>query len=135
MFRPIDVTVFQQRFFDAGATIIAEGEQGTFAYIVQSGRVEISRGRGAQRRLLGTIKPGGIFGEMALIDNGRRMADAVAVEDTLCLVIPPKVFREKLVNVDPFVRALLRILVHNVRSMADAKEGPEPRAADPAGEA
>ena len=89
---------------------------------VQSGKVEIFRGKGANRRLLGVVKPGGIFGEMSLIDNSPRMADAIAAETTVCLVIPPAAFREKLDKADPFIRALLRILVKNTRSMAEVMD-------------
>lgn len=110
---------FPPRRFEDGAFIFREGDPPGCAYVVQSGKVEIFRGKGANRRLLGVVKPGGIFGEMSLIDNSPRMADAVAAETTVCLIVPPAAFREKLEKADPFIRALLRILVKNTRSMAE----------------
>jgi CRP-like cAMP-binding protein len=110
---------FPPRRFDEGSFIIREGDPPGCAYVVQSGKVEIFRGKGVNRRQLGTVMPGGIFGEMALIDNSPRMADAIAATDTVCLVIPPAAFREKLDKADPFIRALLRILVRNTRSLAE----------------
>lgn len=58
----------------------------------------------------------GIFGEMALIDHEPRSATATAINCTQCLIIRYKEIREKLDRTDPFVRALLRIAVRNVRS-------------------
>ncbi|PWC56144.1 cyclic nucleotide-binding domain-containing protein [Azospirillum sp. TSO22-1] len=113
---------FPPRRFEEGAFLFREGDPPGCAYVVQSGKVEIFRGQGASRRLLGAVRPGGIFGEMALIDNSPRMADAIAAETTVCLVIPPAAFREKLEKADPFIRALLRILVKNTRSMAETMD-------------
>ena len=48
--------------------------------------------------MLGTIRDGGMFGEMALIDAAPRMADAIAAKDTTCLIVPKDKFREKLVR-------------------------------------
>lgn len=110
---------FPPRRFEEGTFLFREGDPPGCAYVVQSGRVEIFRGQGVARRRLGVIRPGGIFGEMSLIDNSPRMADAIAAETTVCLVIPPAIFREKLEKADPFIRALLRILVKNTRSMAE----------------
>ena len=110
---------FPPRRFEDGSFIIREGDPPGCAYVVQSGKVEIFRGKGVNRRQLGTVLPGGIFGEMALIDNSPRMADAIAAADTVCLVIPPAAFRDKLDKADPFIRALLRILVRNTRSLAE----------------
>jgi CRP/FNR family cyclic AMP-dependent transcriptional regulator len=119
---PVDPKTFASRFFEEGRFVFREGDPPSCAYIVESGKIEIFRGQGAHRRLLGTIQAGGIFGEMALIDNEPRMADAVAAVDSVCKVVPPDLFRDKLSKADPFIRALLRILVRNVRSMAELQD-------------
>ncbi|HEY0837626.1 MAG TPA: cyclic nucleotide-binding domain-containing protein [Azospirillum sp.] len=118
----VDPRTFAARFFEEGRFVFREGDPPSCAYIVESGRIEIHRGQGAHRRLLGTILPGGIFGEMALIDNEPRMADAVAAVDSVCKIVSPDLFHDKLAKADPFVRALLRILVRNVRSMAEMQD-------------
>jgi len=112
--------ILQRRSFQAGALIFAQGQVGTRAYVVESGEVEIVRVQGHNRRPLGKIGPGGIFGEMALIDDQPRMADAIALTACTCLVITREQFRAKLEAADPFVQGLLRIFVRNIRSMADA---------------
>jgi CRP/FNR family transcriptional regulator, cyclic AMP receptor protein len=84
--------------------------------VVETGAVEIAIGKGEERKVLGTIGNGGMFGEMALIDDAPRMAEAVAIKDTTCLIVAKDKFREKLGRADPFIKGLLRILVRNVRA-------------------
>ena len=110
--------VFDRRVFPPGKEIFAEGEPGTTAYLVQSGAVEIYKRRPDGETVLGRIAPGGIFGEMALIDRHPRMASARAAEETVCLVIPHGIIEKKLAKADPFLVALIRIFVGNVRSLA-----------------
>ena len=112
--------ILHRRSFEAGQQIFAQGQVGTRAYVVEQGEVEIVRVRGHRRRSLGKIGPGGIFGEMALVDDEPRMADAIALTPCTCLVITREQFRRKLAAADPFVQGLLRIFVRNIRSMADA---------------
>ncbi|CAK0774842.1 Cyclic nucleotide-binding domain-containing protein [Azospirillaceae bacterium] len=112
-----DTRQFVQHTFREGDIILRENDPGDCAYIIQSGEVEIFRGWGGARNVLAVIGPGGIFGEMALIDNKPRMASAMALRATICLVVPVEVFHDRLEKSDPFIRALLRILVNNIRSL------------------
>jgi CRP/FNR family transcriptional regulator, cyclic AMP receptor protein len=105
--------------FEPGAKIFPEAAIGDVAYVVVSGEVEIARTVKGQRKVLGTIRSGGVFGEMALIDGKPRMAEAVATKQTVCQVIRREVFENKIKAADPFIKGLLRVLVENVRSMAD----------------
>jgi CRP/FNR family cyclic AMP-dependent transcriptional regulator len=105
--------------FSPGQTVFPEGGIGDVAYVVQTGEIEIARKVKGERKVLGIIQNGGMFGEMALIDGAPRMAEAVALKETHCLIIKREVFDNKLKNADPFIKGLLRIMVRNVRSMAD----------------
>jgi CRP-like cAMP-binding protein len=58
----------------AGQAIYSEGETRNAIYVVRSGEVEL-KVRGKSLEVAG---PDGFFGEMALIDQGRRAATAVA---------------------------------------------------------
>ena len=73
--------------YAAGAVIFEKGDEAEVMYGVQEGTVEIYFGD----RLLETIKPGGIFGEMALADKQPRSAQAVAKTD--CKLVPIDQFR------------------------------------------
>ncbi len=115
----VDAKGFERKQFLPGEIILQEGTIGTRAYLVETGTVEISRGYGEKRRVLGRVGPGGIFGELALIDGQGRSADAKAMTETTCLVIPQDIFRDKLDRTDPFIRALIRIMCRNLRSMTE----------------
>lgn len=112
-----DLRLMERIVFEKGTVIFTEGEPGSMAYVVQTGLVEISRAMpGGQRLVLAEVGPSGIFGEMALIDGKPRSATAVALDDTLCVVIREKQMNERLDRSDPFVRGLVRVLVRNVRN-------------------
>lgn len=114
---PTDLRLLERITFAKGTVIFNEGEPGSMAYVVQSGLVEISRAMPEGKHLvLAEVGPSGIFGEMALIDGKPRSATAIALEDTLCVVIREKQMTERLDRSDPFVRGLVRVLVRNVRN-------------------
>lgn len=110
--------MFTRKRFAAGEVIFEQGAAGGHAYVVDGGMVEISRSARGRTRVLGRIGPGGIFGEMALIDDAPRMARAVAVEDTMCLLVARERFRAKVDAADPLIQALLRIFCRNIRSLS-----------------
>jgi CRP/FNR family cyclic AMP-dependent transcriptional regulator len=110
--------ILDRRVYPAGTKIFSEGQPGDRAFLVQSGAVEIFKETPAGIDLLGRIKPGGIFGEMALIDQSPRMATARAAEDTVCVIIPQVTLEKKLAEADPFIVALLRIFLTNLRTLA-----------------
>lgn len=103
--------------FSAGTILFREGDEGDTAYLVEKGSIEISSGDGEDRRVLGEIVDGSLFGEMALISSMPRMATATAKIDTICIVIPRKVFRVLLFEADNIMKALVLTLIGHVRSL------------------
>jgi CRP-like cAMP-binding protein len=72
----------------ANALIFAEGAQGDKVYLILSGAVRISRTvPGMGEEALAVLRAGTYFGEMALIDDFPRSADARAHEDCRLFVI------------------------------------------------
>ncbi len=67
--------------FPAGKVILSAGAAGAFMYVVLEGRVAISVGDNVVER----VGPGGIFGEIALVDRATRAASATA--DTGCSLL------------------------------------------------
>ena len=65
------------RFFKVDEYIFHTGDQGAGAAILLSGKVEIKAGD----VVLATLTEGDFFGEISLVLDERRTADAVAVED------------------------------------------------------
>lgn len=73
----------KEREFEAGATMIAQGDSGLGFYLLLDGRAEVRK----EGEVLRELGPQDFFGEMALLDQQPRSADVVAVEPTRCLVI------------------------------------------------
>ena len=112
----VDVAdIIERRSFKDCETVFREGELGSTAFIVQSGDVEISRVNDGKDEVLAIIGTGGIFGEMALIDEKPRMATAKVKGGATIMTITKMMYESKLKSSDPFIRALLRILVQTVR--------------------
>ncbi len=72
----------QKRSYQTGEVLFHEGQIGKAVFIIESGRVELSRtSHNAEVRSLGILGPGQIFGEMALLEQMERTATAHVVED------------------------------------------------------
>lgn len=71
--------IASHRDLPAGAIIFREGEAGDEMYVVVAGKVRISkRVPGVGEEALGILEPGSHFGEMAMVDDSPRSADAIA---------------------------------------------------------
>ncbi len=80
-----------------GATLFKESEAGEKFYIVVDGAVRISRQlSGMGEEALAVLRAGEYFGEMALVDDSPRSADAIAHEPTRVLVIRKSDFEDLL---------------------------------------
>ncbi|MEO8386722.1 MAG: cyclic nucleotide-binding domain-containing protein, partial [Betaproteobacteria bacterium] len=99
--------------FVEGAKIMEEGAPGSSMYIVMSGRVSIAIGR----KVVEKLAPGGVFGEMALVDNSPRTATAIARTDCELLAVD----RETLISMvksDPAVgMQMMRAVAGRIRYM------------------
>jgi len=100
----------------AGAFIFQEGDTGEVMYVVKSGSVDIMLGN----RLLETVEPGGIFGEMALIDGGARSAGARARTDCEVVPLDQKAFAFMVTETPYFALEVMRTVVNRLRRMNKA---------------
>ena len=72
----------RRRRYAKGTVIFVEGDPGNSLYVIESGHVKITLTSPDGRELvITTYGPGDFFGEMALLDEAPRSADAVAVDD------------------------------------------------------
>lgn len=78
------VSMLVERRYEAGATVVAEGEPGRSLFIVHSGRLEVSR-RADQSRIIhmAALEPGDFFGEMTLLEMQNRSATVVVESPTV----------------------------------------------------
>ena len=99
------------RNFAKGKTIFKEGDQGDEFFIVVRGQVEIRSGN----RLLETVGEGGLFGEMALIDDGPRSATVIALTDVTVAPIKEAQFLFLVRNTPFFALKVMRVLAIRLR--------------------
>jgi CRP/FNR family cyclic AMP-dependent transcriptional regulator len=72
--------LFKARHFSEGETVVQEGSGGSAFYVIESGEATVVVGG----KEYTTLKPGDYFGEIALIDEGTRMATITASSDLAC---------------------------------------------------
>ena len=106
---PIAVQIVRKELsrktYPAGATIFAEGETGTIAYVLLRGDVTIFIALGtAHQRLVTRLKPGEMFGVHALMAGSQRAASAVTERGCEVLAVSEAKLRQKLASADPFLR-------------------------------
>jgi len=113
----------QEEAFTAESLIFAEGERGDRLYIVAEGQVRISRRfPGMGEEALTILGRGDVFGEMALIDDQPRSADARAHVDGCTVLTVDRQRLEEVLEMDPdaarqFLTLLCTILCRRVRAI------------------
>ena len=93
--------------------IMKEGDKGIFMYVVLDGVVKVT----IQDRPVEKIGPGGIVGEMALVDQSARIATAVADTDCTLLAINRNDFMDLIKGKPAFAMGLLKALSERLRFM------------------
>jgi CRP/FNR family transcriptional regulator, cyclic AMP receptor protein len=102
--------------YERGKLIMVAGQAGALMYVVTDGRVAISiRGAVVER-----VGPGGVFGEVSLIDQSPRAANAVAETDCTLLGINRNVFLNLIKSNPTFGVSLLGAMAERVRNTAAA---------------
>jgi ferredoxin-NADP reductase len=105
----------------AGEMVIVEGEIGDAAYLVEEGRCEAFRVVDGHRDSFRIMGPGHVFGEIALLNIGRRTASVVALENNTRLrVIRRTTFVRDLESSSPWVRSLIQSLAARLRILEEA---------------
>ena len=108
------------RSWSAGTPIVAMDEPGTSMMLVLMGTVRISRPSSEGRSIvLAELRPGAVFGEIALLDGGPRTADVGAVTNCTLLVFERRDFVPLLEHNWPLAEAVLKMVCERLRR-ADA---------------
>jgi len=97
--------------FPAGTVLFSEGDEGEEMYVIQSGRVQLTRNVRGRQAHLATLPPGEFFGEMAIVNNQPRSATATVLEDAHLLVIDARTF-------EAMVRGNSEIAMRFIKKMA-----------------
>ena len=80
--------ICREEKFVSGEYIFREGEHGNRLYLIVEGEVRISRDvPGSGEEALAILKPGALFGEMAVFDRSERSTHAISNGGTTVLTI------------------------------------------------
>lgn len=115
---PFDFSILDRlgapyRHFEAGEKIFLEEDPAREMYMVRSGRVDVV----TYGTVLENIRAGGIFGEIALIDDGPRSAAAMAGEATEVVAIDKPTFLAIIRDDPQFALRVMSLLATRLRRM------------------
>lgn len=104
------------RTFRAGEPIFHMGDPGDSMMLVEAGEVRISYPAPDGRAVvMSELKPGAVFGEIALLDGGPRSADATASTACRLLVFERRVLVAMLEASWPLAEAVLKLVCARLR--------------------
>jgi CRP-like cAMP-binding protein len=118
-------TFSSEERFREGSMIFREGDKGDKLYIVLDGRVRISKFiPGVGEEALTVLDRGDFFGEMALIDDKARSADAKAHETDATVLSIDRATLNEILSMDPhaslqFLNLLCRMISRRLREIND----------------
>jgi CRP/FNR family cyclic AMP-dependent transcriptional regulator len=98
--------------FPTGTVLFREGDRGEEMFIIQSGKVKISKKIRGVEKTLATLEKGEFFGEMAILNDKPRSASAETIEDSDMLVIDRKTF-------ETLLRSNVEIAIRFIKRLAD----------------
>src|ERR1700722_1424869 len=75
------------RSFTAGEVLFREGEPARAAFLLQEGRVRLLKRVRMVERSLMVLKPGDLFGELALLEVASHNSTAIALTDVAAVVL------------------------------------------------
>lgn len=102
--------------FPAGHQFFAAGDPGDVMYVVLAGEIEIV----INDKIVETVRAGGIFGEMALIDHHERSATARAKTEVEVAPIDQKRFIS-LIGIHPFFSIeVMNVMAERLRLLNQA---------------
>jgi CRP-like cAMP-binding protein len=107
-------------YFEAGEVVIRVGDQGDCMYVVQEGQLDVIAGDGM---VIESVGPGGIVGEMALVDNAPRSATVVAKTDSRVVPVNQDQFMAHVHRTPFFALQVMRIMADRMRHRIALAEG------------
>jgi CRP/FNR family transcriptional regulator, cyclic AMP receptor protein len=109
----VDLTKYKDELipFKTGEVIFKSDEPGDVMYLVTKGEVELW----IHDKVVENVGPGGVIGEMALLDMGPRSATATAKTDCLLLAIDLERFQNQVHKSPNFALQVMRVMAERLR--------------------
>lgn len=98
------------REFPVGEVLFREGDAGSEMYVIQSGRVRVTKKVAGGDFPIAMLGRGEFLGEMAILNNKPRTATATVVEPASCLVIDAKTLESMITNNSEIAMRLVKKL-------------------------
>ena len=98
--------------YDNGEIIFKDGDIGDSMFIVLEGKISITKGD----KEIALLDKGASLGEMALLDNENRSANAIAKEDSILLKINQDVFYELMESNADIMKQIIKLLTGRIRT-------------------
>ena len=108
--------------YSKGDTLFNDGDSSKEMYIIQSGRVRISKKFKDLEETLVELGPGDFFGEMATLNDKPRSANAAVLEDSNLLVIDPDTFESMIMNSNEVALRMIKKLSERIQETDDLIE-------------
>ena len=109
------------RSFRRGQVVFTRSDPGDTVIVIVSGRVKVTvRSADGGELTLAVIHPGGMLGELGVIDGGPRSADAETLEECRLLLIPRDTIRDICARVPSAAQALTSSIAATLRRLTEA---------------
>ncbi|MBQ9283159.1 MAG: cyclic nucleotide-binding domain-containing protein [Treponema sp.] len=105
------------RKYPRGSMVFSEAQKGLDMFIIKSGSIKISKVVDGTEVTLAMLKPGDMFGEMALLERKPRSANAIATEDCVLMSINMQNFNQMVATQAQMVDRLTTTLSERLWSM------------------
>ena len=109
---------------EAGKIIFREGDPGDAVYVVLDGLVELR----VNGQLVETVEPGGVLGEMALIEQAPRVATATARTACDLQPISEARFMSMIQQTPHFALQIMKVIASRLRAMNERLTGKNKKA-------
>lgn len=103
--------------YATGEIVFTKGDESLYAYLIETGEIEILRGFPENPVRLATLKEGAIFGEMGLVDERPRLLTARAVSGTVVHQIDRDGFVDMIKSDPESAFRYLRMFFERLRAM------------------
>jgi CRP-like cAMP-binding protein len=107
---------FPTRPYAPGSVIVAEGDRGDEAFVIEKGTCVVYKTINGERKVLRQLEAGSVFGETAALAGGTRTATVAAVGDVLVRVVTRQLLEENL-GLDSWFGAFVVALADRFREV------------------
>lgn len=100
--------------------VISEGDESSSLYVILNGKVKVYLSEEKGREvILDILGPGEFFGELAMMDSGRRSASVMTMEPSQFLIISREDFRACLSGNPKVALRLLQVMAKRLRATSE----------------